>query len=294
MIGLFIIHPKKPNTPHCHKDFGLILQEWALLPNNPVPNSLAMEFNWLTINGKAGPDTTPMIVKQGERVRIRMVNLGMDHHPMHVHGNQFYVTGTEGGRIPETGWFPGNTVLVGVAQARDIEFDAIYPGEWMLHCHLPHHMMNQMVSMVGPMGQAGHGVQSGGGMEEGMGIVRQGTALSEDLAPKFGRGMGDTTEKERNTSNLVGPNAQQGQMNMQQEAAKKRVPGYPQDMVMIMDKEVAKPHTYGLPPGWTAAMMGMMTLIRVLPPNMYDEVQRRIREGIIEAPVAMPSGHKHG
>lgn len=292
MIGLFIIHPKKPNTPHCHRDFGLILQEWALLPNNPVPNSLAMEFNWLTINGKAGPDTTPMIVKQGERVRIRMVNLGMDHHPMHIHGNQFYVTGTEGGRIPETAWFPGNTVLVGVAQARDVEFDAIYPGEWMLHCHLPHHMMNQMVSMVGPMGQAGHGVQTGGGMEEGMGIVRQGTALSEDLAPKFGRGMGDSTEKERNTSNLAGPSPHL-QQNAIPEAQKKKVPGYPQDMVMIMDKEVAKPHTYGLPPGWTASMMGMMTLVRVLPPSMYDEVQRRIRAGIIEAPAAMP-GHKHG
>ena len=293
MIGLFIIHPKKPHTPYCHKDFGLILQEWALLPNNLVPNSLAMEFNWLTINGKAGPATTPMIVKQGERVRIRMVNLGMDHHPMHVHGNQFYVTGTEGGRIPETGWFPGNTVLVGVAQARDIEFDAVYPGDWMLHCHLPHHMMNQMVSMVGPISHAGHGTQTGGGMEEGMGIVRQGHALSEDLAPKFGRGMGETTEQERNTSNLVGPSGQQGQTNMQQEAMKKRVPGSPQDMIMFMDKEVAKPHTYGLPPGWTASMMGMMTLIRVLPPNLYDEVQRRIQAGIVEAPVTLPPGHKH-
>jgi FtsP/CotA-like multicopper oxidase with cupredoxin domain len=69
MIGLFVIHPKTPNTPYCHRDFGLILQEWALLPNNPVPNSMAMEFNWLTINGKAGPATTPMLVRQGERVR---------------------------------------------------------------------------------------------------------------------------------------------------------------------------------------------------------------------------------
>ena len=179
MIGLFIVHPKTPNRPHCHKDFGLILQEWALLPNNPVPNSLAMEFNWLTINGKTGPATTPLIVKQGERVRLRVVNLGMDHHPMHIHGHQFYVTGTEGGRIPETGWYPGNTVLVGVAQARDVEFDAIYPGNWMFHCHLPHHMMNQMVSMVGPISHAGHGIQTGGGMEEGMGIVRQDNALSE-------------------------------------------------------------------------------------------------------------------
>ena len=107
------------------KDFGLVLQEWALLPNNDTPNTMAMEFNWLTINGKSAPATTPLIVKQGERVRIRLVNLGMDHHPIHIHGHQFYVTGTEGGRIPETAWYPGNTVLVGSAQARDIEFDAL-------------------------------------------------------------------------------------------------------------------------------------------------------------------------
>jgi len=296
MIGFFIIHPKEPYTPHCHKDFGLILQEWALLPNNPVPNSLAMEFNWLTLNGKAGPATTPLIVKQGERVRIRMVNLGMDHHPMHIHGNQFYMTGTEAGRIPESRWFRENTILVGVAQARNIEFDAVFPGEWMLHCHLPHHMMNQMVSMVGPMAHGGNGIQTGKGMEEGMGIVKQGNALSEDLAPGFGRGMGDSTEKERNTSNIVGPSPKGSPQASPQTASngRKRVPGYPQDdMVMIMDREVAKPHTYGLPPGWTASMMGMMTLVRVLPPQMYDEVMRRIREGITEVPAATP-GHRHG
>ena len=293
MIGLFIIHPKQPHSPHVDRDFGLILQEWALLPNNPIPNSLAMEFNWLTINGKAGPATTPMIVKQGERVRLRVVNLGMDHHPMHIHGNQFVVTGTEGGRAPESTWFPHNTALVGVAQARDLEFDAVNAGDWMFHCHLPHHMMNQMVSMVGPMRHAGMGSQQKG-MEEGMGVVRQGHALSEDMAPGFGRGMGDTTEKDRNTSNLVGPSPHL-QQNSLTETDKKRVPGYPQDMVMIMDREVAKPETYGLPPGWTASMMGMMTLVRVLPPDVYAEVQRRIREGISEPPSGAPaqSPHKH-
>ena len=40
---------------------------------------------------------------------------------------------------------------MGVAQARDIEFVADRIGDWMLHCHLPHHMMNQMASIVGPM-----------------------------------------------------------------------------------------------------------------------------------------------
>jgi manganese oxidase len=151
LIGAFIIHPRVPHAPAVDRDFMLILKEWAILPNNTVPNSLAMEFNWLTMNGKAGPDTTPLLCKVGERVRIRLINLGMDHHPIHMHGHQFYVTGTEGGRIRTTAVIPENTVLVGVAQARDLEFVANNPGDWHFHCHLPHHMMNHMVSMVGPL-----------------------------------------------------------------------------------------------------------------------------------------------
>ncbi|HEY7912533.1 MAG TPA: copper oxidase, partial [Blastocatellia bacterium] len=286
MIGLFIIHPKTPYRPAVDKDFGLILQEWAVLPNNSVPNTMAMEFNWLTINGKAAPATTPMIVKQGERVRIRMVNLGMDHHPIHIHGHQFYVTGTEGGRIPESAWFPGNTVLVGVAQARDIEFDAVYAGDWMLHCHLPHHMMNNMVSMVGPMSHAGHGMQTGAGMEEGMGVVREGHALAEHLGPAMGRGMGITADRERSVSNTVAQQHEhQGAAASQEE--KKKVPGYPQDdlmMTMFMDKEVAKPETNGLAPGWSAALQGMMSLVRVLPPDKYEKIMAAIKQGKTEQP----------
>ena len=100
MLGGFIMHPRTPYQPHCDKDFLLHLQEYAVLPNNTVPNTMNMEYNWLLLNGKAGPASTPLIVRQGDRVRIRFVNLGMDHHPMHLHGYTFQVTGTEGGRIP--------------------------------------------------------------------------------------------------------------------------------------------------------------------------------------------------
>jgi FtsP/CotA-like multicopper oxidase with cupredoxin domain len=358
MIGLFVIHPKVPHTPRVDKDYGFVLQEWALLPNNNTPNTLAMEFNWLTMNGKAAPATTPLIVKQGERVRLRLVNLGMDHHPIHLHGVQFYVTGTEGGRIPESAWYPGNTVLVGVAQARDVEFEAAYIGDWMLHCHLPHHMMNQMVSMVGPMMMShGSGPQTGKGLEEGMGVVRQGHALSEDLGPGFGRGMGMTTQ-EKNVSNAVGapimaqtgalyacpmhpevksdkegkcPKCGMALVKQQQsqeiyscpmhpevvstkqgkcpkcemalvkkqmtgvaltEAEKKKVPGYPQDMMMIVDDDVARPETYGLAAGWTASMMGMMTLVRVLPEDKYNDIMARIKAGKTEKPQPAHE-HKH-
>ena len=118
------------------------------LPNNTVPNTASMEFNWLTFNGVSAPAITPMIVRLGSRVRLRIINMGMDHHPIHLHGNQFVITGTEGGRAPESTWYPMNTVLVGVAQARVVEFDAKYPGAWMIHCHLPHHMMNSMMDLL--------------------------------------------------------------------------------------------------------------------------------------------------
>ncbi len=280
MIGMFIMHPKTPERPRVDKDFGLILQEWAILPNNTVPNTLSMEFNWLTLNGKAGPATTPLIVKQGERVRLRLVNLGMDHHPIHLHGVQFVITGTEGGRVPRTAWYPTNTVLVGVAQAKDIEFEAIYPGDWILHCHLPHHMMNQMVSMVGPMTHVGSGMHSGMGMADGMGMIRRGQALSEDLGPSMGRAIG-LPNREREISHLVGRESEGQHEQGGRPGAEDpwSVPGYPQDMWMTMDDVVAKPETYGMRPGWSGGVMGMMTVVRVLPEEMYEKVMTLVHEG---------------
>jgi manganese oxidase len=58
-----------------------------------------------------------------------------------------------------------------------------------------------------------------------------------------------------------------------------RVPGYPQDMMMMsMDSSVAKPETYGLAPGWSSGVTGMTTLVRVLPPDLYEEVMKRVSE----------------
>jgi manganese oxidase len=70
------------------------------------------------------------------------------------------------------------------------------------------------------------------------------------------------------------------------------VPGYPQDMMMIVDDDVASPETYGLAPGWTASMMGMMTLVRVLPEDKYNDIMARIKAGKTERPQSAP-GHKH-
>src|SRR5205085_8464026 len=97
----------------------------------------------------------------------------------------------------ESAWTRGNTTLVGVAQARDFEFVADRVGDWMLHCHLPHHMMNQMASTVGPMTRVGRGMQAGASMEEGMGMLREGNATSQNRSLSLGRGVGvgPTTEQ---------------------------------------------------------------------------------------------------
>ena len=298
MLGGFIMHPKGPYRPAVDKDFLIALQEYAVLPSNVVPNSMNMEFNWLVINGKAGPAITPLIVRLGDRVRIRMINLGMDHHPIHLHGHTFQVTGTEGGRIPESAWIPGNTVLVGVAQSRDVEFVANNPGSWMLHCHLPHHMMNQMSSNVGLLTRTGKGTPAGVSMENGMGMLtgEPGVPTGDDYGPSLGRGMGVGSTSDQPMIN--GPLSEQGhsqnmqgmsgmQMGVQNgdiAANAHEVPGFPQDAfmegpMMAMDEMVAKPQNYGLPAGWSGFMQGMMTFIRVLPPDEYDEVMRRIEGG---------------
>ena len=272
LIGLFIIHPRRAHTPHVDRDYAIVLQEWAILPNNTIPNTLAMEFNWLTFNGKAGPATTPLLCKVGERVRIRLVNLGMDHHPLHLHGHQFAVTGSEGGRLRTIAEDPGNTVLVGVAQARDIEFVANNAGDWHFHCHLPHHMMNQMASMVGPMMASAANTLRPGAMTNGMGIVT-GSATAESSGPAFGRTIGVGADTERPVANTpLGIQPPTVMTSARSAPNAGMVPGYPQDMLMVMDDMVAKPETYGMRPGWSGGTMGMMTVVRVLQPELFDKI----------------------
>jgi hypothetical protein len=50
-------------------------------------------------------------------------------------------------------------------------------------------------------------------------------------------------------------------------------PGFPQDMSMCMDDQVAKPETYGLRAGWSGGTMGMMTIVRVVTPELFDKIQ---------------------
>jgi FtsP/CotA-like multicopper oxidase with cupredoxin domain len=319
MVGMFVIHPRETFEPAVDHDFALIFQEFAILPQAYVPNSVSSAFNWFTINGRSGPYATPMVVRHGSRVRIRLMNLSaMDHHPIHFHGHTWWNTGTEGGRIPESAWIPGNTQLVGVAQVRDMEFIANNVGDWIFHCHIPHHMMNHMTSMTGPgrmlsgedmrqmlggMGSdtgmrggpaAGPGrrfsatlasgtfrpVQLPAGTEAGPyeGQIDTGPALSPDLGPAIGHGLGPGTNPDHATRTgrpLGGPNDRHRDPRWD-------VPGWPLDMMDMKEMEWSaeelaeikgRRETFGMRRNWFIAPNAMMTVLRVLPEDLYEKVK---------------------
>ncbi len=147
LIGMFVIHPRNPSPEHkVDRDFAIMLSEWAIEPGTARPNTLEnSDFNILTMNGRCFPGTDPLVVKKGDRVRIRFGNLSqMDHHPIHLHGYHFRITATDGERIPLSAQWPETTVLVAVGQTREVELVADAPGDWAMHCHMTHHIMNQM------------------------------------------------------------------------------------------------------------------------------------------------------
>ncbi len=160
LIGMIVVHPRRPPASYrVERDFVIMLSEWSIKPGTlrPDPNEMT-DFNILTMNAKAFPGTTPLVCKTGDRVRIRLGNLSaMDHHPIHLHGYHFKTVATDGGPIPPSAQWPETTVLVPTGSTRDVEFVADAPGDWAMHCHMTHHVMNQM----------GHGIPNMIGVKPG-------------------------------------------------------------------------------------------------------------------------------
>jgi FtsP/CotA-like multicopper oxidase with cupredoxin domain len=144
MMGLFIIHPRVPDTPRVDRDYAILLHNWALHPGTYRPDpSIMTDFDVWTFNSKAFPAIESLVAATGERVRVRVGNLSMWNHPIHIHGPRFWITGGDGGRLPPSKWRSEVTEIVGVGQTRDFEFDAV-AGDWAMHCHMSHHTMNAM------------------------------------------------------------------------------------------------------------------------------------------------------
>lgn len=158
MMGLFIVHPRDAVEDRVDRDFALLLHSWAVHPGTyRADPSVMTEFDLWTMNSKVFPAIDSLVVRTGQRVRIRIGNLSMHDHPMHLHGYQFQVTGSEGGRWPRVLWRREVTELVAVGQTRDLEFVATETGDWAFHCHKSHHTMNAM----------GHGIPNTLGVKQG-------------------------------------------------------------------------------------------------------------------------------
>ena len=252
MVAPLIVHPKVAHDPPVDRDFVLVTQQFSILPNATIPDSNAMDWNFLTINGRCGPYTTPLVCKLGERVRLRFINFSTLHqHPMHLHGHTFWITGTEGGRIPETAWIPSNNVVVGVAQSRDVEFIANNPGDWVMHCHMFHHMMNHMVTQVGP-------------------IIRQeknDPGFQIPGYPQIMKGMSDM----KMTGMNAGGHASHDMASMTPSTAE----DYSMKMTMEnMNKITSRRETHGMRDGWYKGVKGLFSVVRVLPPELFDKLTK--------------------
>ena len=170
LSGALIIEPRHQANPPA-VDQTLVLDEWAVEEGgrNAAMVSGAGHavhtagFNVFTINGRAAPDFEPIMVKQGQTVRLRMINVGSSAtHPMHLHGHQFTVTALDGNSVPLSARQLRNVITLAPGETADVEFVADNPGVWMLHCHELHHADAGMMTLLQyegfkPTGEAGEG-----------------------------------------------------------------------------------------------------------------------------------------
>jgi hypothetical protein len=206
---MFIVHPRQREKNPADRDYVIMLSEWRIDPGARRPVTTEMtEFNVLTMNSKAYPGTHPLVAKLGERVRIRLGNLGaMDHHPIHLHGFQMTLVETDGGRIQESARYAANTFLVSPGSTRAVEFIADNLGDWPMHCHMTHHVMNQM----------GHNVPNLIGADAAA-INRAVQPLLPGYMTMGANGMGDMTDMgmavPKNSIPMLGGKGQFGTIDM--------------------------------------------------------------------------------
>ncbi len=186
MMGLWITHPrqKHPLIEDVQRDYAFLINAFDVEPGSMTPQvNTMLEHNIWSFNSRVFPAISPLVARLGERVRVRVGNLTMTNHPVHIHGVEFEVTGTDGGPTPKGSRWPEVTTDVAVGQMRQIEFVADEPGDWAMHCHKSHHTMGAM----------GHGVPTLIGADH-RGLVAPLQRAAPDYMVMGERGMADMGE----------------------------------------------------------------------------------------------------
>ncbi len=153
LSGVFIVEPANYQKPD--KEFTLVLDDWQKNGNDfnmgmmdMGMNHNTMNYNLFTINGLSAPDAKPLDVKQGDKVRIRLINASSSTtHPMHLHGHQFTVVAEDGNELPPAQQRTRNTITLNPGETYDVEVTANNPGVWAFHCHELHHAGSGMLTL---------------------------------------------------------------------------------------------------------------------------------------------------
>jgi uncharacterized cupredoxin-like copper-binding protein len=123
LLGAFVVtDPNATDEPPADVDYAMILNGGPL---------------GFTINGKGFPATEPLVLQQGQTIRIRYMNEGLQIHPMHLHGIPQLVVAKDGWTLP-TPHFE-DTVLVAPGERIDVIVEATEVGTWAFHCHILTH-----------------------------------------------------------------------------------------------------------------------------------------------------------
>jgi hypothetical protein len=210
MMGMWVTHPK---AKHAHiadvdRDFCFLLNAFDVDPGARTPKiNTMLDFNIWCWNSRVFPAIDSLNVRFNDRVRIRIGNLTMTNHPIHLHGHEFLVTGTDGGPTPpSTRWYEVTTD-VAVGQMRQIELLADEEGDWAMHCHKSHHTMNAM----------GHDVPTMIGVDH-RGLVGKIQKVVPDYMMMGERGMADMGHMEMplpdNTAPMMTGTGQYGPLEM--------------------------------------------------------------------------------
>jgi manganese oxidase len=186
MMGSLVVHPRNPSFMRVDRDFVFLINAYDIDPGSFTPKvNTMLEFNLWSWNSRVFPGIDHLAVRRNDRVRIRMGNLTMTSHPIHIHGHDFEVACTDGGWVQKSARWPETTTDVAVGQMRAIEFIADNPGDWAFHCHKSHHVMNAM----------GHNVPTMIGVDH-RGIAEKIGRLVPDYMVMGERGMADMGEME--------------------------------------------------------------------------------------------------
>lgn len=160
LYGPLIIEPRQPG-PAYDREYTYMLNEWdleltpdvalGLAPRGPGDQLLRggeLGTDLFLMNGHAHESIPPIRLAEGERVLIRLMNLGNLPHAIHTHGHSFRIVATDGNPVPPGMELVKDTVLIGPGERYDLELTGDNPGVWMFHCHMENHAANGMMTLI--------------------------------------------------------------------------------------------------------------------------------------------------